>query len=90
MSTLFNVNWQAMVAALGGVALVVFMLLLIAYVQLWRHRIQRALRDCALPAPPGRSARDGKGDNRILEYLENANFSNEAAFLPWARLRLQP
>ncbi len=78
MSTLLNVNWTDVVAVLGSLAVVAMMLLLIAYVQLWRHRIHRIRREVrdsdqfTQDVPPRTSSED-----RIHEYLENADFTNE-------------
>ena len=78
MSTLLNVNWTDLVAVLGSLAVVAMMLLLIAYVQLWRHRIHRIRREVrgsgqlTRDVPPQTSSED-----RIHEYLENADFTNE-------------
>lgn len=78
MSTLLNVNWTDVVGVLGSLAIGAMMLLLIAYVQLWRHRIHRIRRDVR---GNGEFARDVQprmsGEDRIHEYFENADFTNE-------------
>lgn len=81
MRTSFNVNWSAVVAVLGSLGVMGLMLVLIAYVQLWRHRIRRAPRGSARPPLDARIMRDPprelKGEERIREFLENADFINE-------------
>ena len=81
MRTSLNVNWSAVVAVLGSFGVMGLMLVLIAYVQLWRHRIRRTLRDSArLPLDAGimrDPPREMKGEERMREFLENADFSNE-------------
>lgn len=82
MNTLLNVNWPEVLAVLGSLGIVLMMLLLIAYVQLWRHRIHRIRRAVrgSTPRPP-RVIREAQpevqSEERIQEYLENADFSNE-------------
>lgn len=78
MNTLLNVNWPQVVAVLGSLGVVLMMLLLIAYVQLWRHRIDRIRR---VVRGTGQVKRDVQpelqSEQRLQEYLENADFSNE-------------
>jgi hypothetical protein len=80
MNTSFNVNWSDVVAVLGGFGVLGLMLVLIAYVQLWRYRVQRAVKGSATPldARIGREPQsEVQREKRIQEFLENANFSTE-------------
>lgn len=84
MNTLFNINWPAIVALLGGLFAAAFLLLSIIYIQVWRHRIHRFRRAVRGSRPAARAARvvrdvqpEVQSEDRIQEYLENADFSNE-------------
>lgn len=78
MSTLLDVNWTDVVAVLGALAVVAMLLLLTVYVQLWRHRIHRIRREAR---GSGQLMRDVQprpsSEDRIDEYLKNADFTNE-------------
>lgn len=74
MNALLNVTWQAMPAPLWGL-LVVLMLLLIVYVQVWRHRIHRLVRSTLHPKRDMRL--EMESEDLVQEYLANADFSNE-------------
>jgi hypothetical protein len=57
---------------------VAMMLLLIAYVQLWRHRIHRIRRAVRGNDQLTRAVQpQSSGEDRVHEYLENADFTNE-------------
>lgn len=82
MNAEVNLNWSGFFALLGSGAIVALIVLLIAYVQVWRHRIHRARRAIGNgPSPPHRIVRDVQpqvqSDALIQEYLDNAAFSNE-------------
>ena len=83
VSTVLSVNWPGFFAYLGSAAVVTLIVLSIAYVQLWRHRIHRIRRAAreSNPRPLPRVKRDVQpklqSEERIHEYLVNADFSNE-------------
>jgi hypothetical protein len=45
MNTFLNIDWTEVLAVVGGLAVGAFMLVLIAYIQLWRPDVRYHVRD---------------------------------------------
>jgi hypothetical protein len=78
VNTLLNLTWSDVVAVAGSLGVGALMLLLIAYVQLWRHRVHRIRRAVRGAGEAERDVQpEVQSEARLQEYLDNADFSNE-------------
>lgn len=77
MNTLLNMDWSEVLAVPRSMGVVLLMVILIAYVQLRRHRTHRSDRSSARPNMWRSGPPELRSEDRTQEYLENANFSNE-------------